>query len=82
MQLSREKLTRAYRDMWTIRTFEDRLHRMPKGEIRGTVHLYAGQEACAVGVGMYLGDNEAVEHARAAPEVSLDDLTTDVFLTY
>ncbi|CAN5434110.1 thiamine pyrophosphate-dependent dehydrogenase E1 component subunit alpha [soil metagenome] len=51
MQLSREALLQAYRQMKTIRMFEDRLHdEIALGEIAGFTHLYAGQEACAVGV--------------------------------
>ena len=51
MQLSREALIRAYRQMKTIRLFEERLHdEIALGEIAGFTHLYAGQEACAVGV--------------------------------
>ena len=50
MQLSREALLQAYRQMKTIRMFEERLHdEIALGEIAGFTHLYAGQEACAVG---------------------------------
>lgn len=51
MQLSREQLLAAYRRMATIRRFEDRLHdEIKTGEIAGFTHLYAGQEAVAVGI--------------------------------
>ncbi len=51
MQLSREQLLRAFRSMVKIREFEERLHiENPKGEIPGFLHLYAGQEAVAVGL--------------------------------
>ncbi|TAL01187.1 MAG: thiamine pyrophosphate-dependent dehydrogenase E1 component subunit alpha [Rhodospirillaceae bacterium] len=51
MQLSREQLIRAYRQMKTIREFEERLHtEIQTGQIAGFTHLYAGQEAVAVGV--------------------------------
>nr|WP_047169506.1 thiamine pyrophosphate-dependent dehydrogenase E1 component subunit alpha [Sphingomonas sp. Y57] len=51
MQLSREELVGAYRRMATIRQFEERLHEEIKtGEIAGFTHLYAGQEAVAVGI--------------------------------
>jgi pyruvate dehydrogenase E1 component alpha subunit len=51
MQQSRDQLLRAYRQMRLIREFEERLHvENPKGEIAGFTHLYAGQEAIAVGV--------------------------------
>jgi pyruvate dehydrogenase E1 component alpha subunit len=49
--LSRDALLRAYRQMKTIREFEERLHvEIQTGEIPGFTHLYAGQEAVAVGV--------------------------------
>ena len=67
MQLSCEKLIRAYRAMGTIRTFEDRLHlELAKGEIPGNAHLYAGQEACAVGVCMNLDNIGVTLEAEAA----------------
>jgi len=51
MQLNREALTRAYRQMKLIREFEERLHEeIQTGEIAGFTHLYCGQEAVAVGV--------------------------------
>ena len=57
MQLSRDELLRAYRTMRTIRDFEERLHaEFATGEIPGFVHLYAGEEASAVGVCMHLTD--------------------------
>ncbi len=41
----------AYKTMQTIRLFEERMHTVfTTGEVPGFVHLYAGQEACAVGV--------------------------------
>ncbi len=50
-QLSRAQLLDAYRVMRTIREFEERLHvEFATGEIPGFVHLYAGEEAIAVGV--------------------------------
>ena len=41
-----ESLLRAYRQMRTIREFEERLHvEIQTGEIPGFTHLYSGQEA-------------------------------------
>ena len=61
MQLSRDQLMRAYRDMRTIREFEERVHReAPRGEIKGSVHLYAGEEASAVGVCMHLDSRDMI----------------------
>jgi len=51
MQLDRDALLQAYRNMKVIRCFEERLHlEIKTGEIAGFTHLYAGQEAVAVGV--------------------------------
>lgn len=48
---SREALLEAYRLMKTIREFEERAHReFATGLMPGFVHLYAGEEAVAVGV--------------------------------
>ena len=61
MQLNREELLRAYRTMRLIRDFEERLHtEFATGEIPGFVHLYAGEEASAVGVCMHLGENDKI----------------------
>ena len=61
MQLSREALIRAYRQMKTIREFEERLHtEIMTGEIAGFTHLYSGQEAVAVGVCEHLTDDDKI----------------------
>jgi acetoin:2,6-dichlorophenolindophenol oxidoreductase subunit alpha len=45
----------AYGRMRLIREFEEAMHRLfLRGEVHGTTHLYAGQEAVAVGVCMAL----------------------------
>jgi TPP-dependent pyruvate/acetoin dehydrogenase alpha subunit len=50
-----------YRTMRTIREFEERLHtEFATGEIPGFVHLYAGEEAIAVGVIAHLDDDDYV----------------------
>jgi pyruvate dehydrogenase E1 component alpha subunit len=47
--------------MKTIREFEERLHReIATGEIAGFTHLYAGQEAAAVGVCEHLGPKDFI----------------------
>lgn len=59
MQLSRAEMLRAYRQMRMIRAFEERLHLENRtGEIAGFTHLYAGQEAIAVGVCEHLSDKD------------------------
>ena len=61
MQLSREELLRAYRSMVTIRRFEERVQEeFSKGGIPGFVHLYAGEEASAVGMCMHLGPRDYI----------------------
>ncbi len=61
MQLSRDQLLRAYRQMVVIRMFEERLHaEIMTGEIAGFTHLYCGQEAAAVGVCEHLGHDDFI----------------------
>ncbi|MHA1563681.1 MAG: thiamine pyrophosphate-dependent dehydrogenase E1 component subunit alpha [Alphaproteobacteria bacterium] len=61
MQLSREDLLKAYRQMKTIRVFEERLHdEFATGDIPGFVHLYAGEEASGVGVCLNLNDGDYI----------------------
>ena len=51
MQFTDKELIHAYRQMKTIREFEERLHlEIATGEIAGFTHLYSGQEAVAVGI--------------------------------
>ena len=59
MQIEKERLMRAYHDMCAIREFEERVHKeFATGQIPGFVHLYAGEEASAVGVCMQLEDGD------------------------
>src|SRR6201993_2639504 len=59
--LTREQLLSAYRMMRAIREFEERVHaEFATGEIPGFVHLYAGEEASAVGICMNLGEQDAI----------------------
>jgi pyruvate dehydrogenase E1 component alpha subunit len=61
MDLRREDLLRAYRQMRTIRVFEEKLAELvTAGKMAGFLHLYAGEEAVAVGVCMHLGDRDFV----------------------
>lgn len=61
LQLSRDDLVLAYTRMRTIREFEDRVHNeFSAGKIPGFVHLYAGEEASAVGVCMNLSDTDYI----------------------
>ncbi len=61
MQLSRDDLRAAYQRMCLIRTFEDTVHEeFSAGNIPGFVHLYAGEEASAVGVCLHLDERDAI----------------------
>ena len=57
MDISKEKLLWMYERMQLIRTFENRVKvEFGKGKIPGFVHLYAGEEAIAVGICANLTD--------------------------
>ncbi|MCX6081975.1 MAG: thiamine pyrophosphate-dependent dehydrogenase E1 component subunit alpha [Chloroflexi bacterium] len=66
LKLSNDQLLNAYRTMSTIRQFElmaDKLYAM--GKVHGTMHLSAGQEAVAVGLGMAVRkDDYFINHHR------------------
>ncbi|UFJ39632.1 hypothetical protein LOK74_16430 [Brevibacillus humidisoli] len=53
--LSQEKARWMYQKMLEIRKFEDAVHDLfSQGKLPGFVHLYAGEEAIAVGFGAHL----------------------------
>jgi len=59
--LTSEQLLSVYRTMRSIREFEERVHaEFATGEIPGFVHLYAGEEASAVGVCSNLDDRDTI----------------------
>jgi acetoin:2,6-dichlorophenolindophenol oxidoreductase subunit alpha len=61
MQHSRQFLLDSYRSMATIRRFEDRVHdEFSTGKIPGFVHLYAGEEASAVGFCAHLDNRDVI----------------------
>ena len=61
MSLEKADLLRAYRQMKTIREFEERAHaEIMNGQIAGFTHLYTGQEANAVGVCEQLADEDTI----------------------
>jgi len=61
MDLSQRDLVEVYRRMRTIRAFEEKLQELVSaGKIGGFMHLYAGEEAIAVGVCSRLGDDDHV----------------------
>jgi TPP-dependent pyruvate/acetoin dehydrogenase alpha subunit len=56
-----EKFLEGYGRMYMIRLFENAMHRLfLAGEVHGTTHLYAGQEAVAVGVCLSLRADDYV----------------------
>jgi pyruvate dehydrogenase E1 component alpha subunit len=59
MALSTETLMEHYRRMRRIRAFEEKLAELVNsGRLAGFLHLYAGEEAVAVGVCAHLGDRD------------------------
>ncbi|MBS0278984.1 MAG: thiamine pyrophosphate-dependent dehydrogenase E1 component subunit alpha [Proteobacteria bacterium] len=61
MQLSRDELKRAYKRMFTIRAFEERVEKeFAAGNIPGFAHVYLGQEASGVGVCHDLTDEDLI----------------------
>ena len=52
---------RAYRSMRLMREFEDQLHvAIARGTVPGFTHLYAGEEASAVGICLHLADTDVL----------------------
>ncbi|MGH0031178.1 MAG: thiamine pyrophosphate-dependent dehydrogenase E1 component subunit alpha [Myxococcota bacterium] len=61
MDLPKDVLVDVYRRMRTIRSFEDKLQELvAAGKLAGFLHLYAGEEAVAVGVCSHLSDADIV----------------------
>ncbi|WP_409174070.1 thiamine pyrophosphate-dependent dehydrogenase E1 component subunit alpha [Brevibacillus fortis] len=59
--LSREKAAWMYQKMLEIRKFEEKVHDLfGQGKIPGFVHLYAGEEAIAVGLCAHLDDSDTI----------------------
>lgn len=58
---TREKAYWMYKKMLEIRKFEDKVHELfAQGILPGFVHLYAGEEAVAVGVCAHLNDYDSI----------------------
>ena len=65
--ITREEALDAYQQMQTIRRFEETLDALVKaGKMPGFLHLYAGQEAIAVGVCAHLGTRDFVNSTHFA----------------
>jgi TPP-dependent pyruvate/acetoin dehydrogenase alpha subunit len=83
---SRENMLGMYHDMQRIRQFEEKVNQLfLEGRMPGTLHLYIGQEACAVGVCAALAPGDWVTsthrpHGHAiAKGVSLDAMMAELF---
>lgn len=84
--LSRDRLLWMYTQMQRIRQFEERVNQLfLEGRMPGTLHLYVGQEACAVGVCEALRSDDWIAsthrpHGHAiAKGVSLDSMMAELF---
>lgn len=85
-QLSRTELLQAYRAMRTIRRFEERImDEVGTGDIPGNTHLYAGQEASAVGICMQLREDDYISSTHRghghciAKGVEIDGMMAELF---
>lgn len=65
-QMDRESRLRMYREMVLIRQFEDKSgEQYGRGKIAGFLHLYTGEEACAVGaISALREDDYIITHYR------------------
>jgi len=86
INLGREKLLLLYRQMLTIRLFEDRMyHLFLQGKIPSTLHQYQGQEAVAVGVCAALNKDDFITSTHRphghgiAKGVPLKKITAELF---
>jgi pyruvate dehydrogenase E1 component alpha subunit len=86
MDLTRTQLLNAYRSMRTIRDFEEKLAELvTAGTLAGFLHLYAGEEAVAVGVCAHLSDADFVcsthrGHGHCiAKGVAIDGMVAELF---
>ncbi|TGP18248.1 ABC transporter substrate-binding protein, partial [Mesorhizobium sp. M1D.F.Ca.ET.184.01.1.1] len=86
LQLSHDELLKVYRTMRMIRRFEERvMEEMGTGDIPGNTHLYAGQEASAVGVCLQLQEGDYISsthrgHGHSiAKGVDIDSMMAELF---
>ncbi len=83
---SPDEMLGMYRRMQQIRQFEEKVNELfLEGRMPGTLHLYIGQEACAVGTCAALGPDDWITsthrpHGHAiAKGVSLDAMMAELF---
>jgi acetoin:2,6-dichlorophenolindophenol oxidoreductase subunit alpha len=86
LQLSRNEILDAYRAMRMIRRFEERImDEVATGDIPGNTHLYAGQEASAVGICMRLREDDYISSTHRghghciAKGVEIDGMMAELF---
>ena len=86
LQLPQDKLVEVYRNMRMIRRFEERvMDEMSTGDIPGNTHLYAGEEASAVGVCLHLSEDDYISsthrgHGHSiAKGVDIDSMMAELF---
>lgn len=84
--IEKEKLLEIYRKMLEIRSFEDKVYELfGKNLIPGTIHLYAGEEAVAVGVCANLRKDDYITSTHRghghciAKGAQLDRLMAEIF---
>lgn len=86
-KLNEERATWIYKKMNDIRNFEDQVHQIfATGSIPGFVHLYAGEEAVAVGgVCAHLTDDDYITSTHRghghciAKDCSLDHMMAEIY---
>lgn len=84
--LSREQARWMYQKMLEIRQFEDAVHVLfSQGKLPGFVHLYAGEEAIAVGVGAHLNQRDSITSTHRghghciAKECDLNGMMAEIY---
>jgi pyruvate dehydrogenase E1 component alpha subunit len=86
MKLSQDKAYWMYKKMLEIRKFEDQVHEsFAKGILPGFVHLYAGEEAVAVGVCAHLSEKDSITSTHRghghciAKECDLNGMMAEIY---
>lgn len=84
--LTREKAAWMLRKMLEIRKFEDSVHDLfGKGKLPGFVHLYAGEEAVAVGICAHLDEKDSITSTHRghghciAKECDLNGMMAEIY---
>jgi acetoin:2,6-dichlorophenolindophenol oxidoreductase subunit alpha len=85
-KLSRDQAMWMYQKMVEIRKFEDRVHELfARGILPGFVHLYAGEEAVAVGVCAHLNEKDSITSTHRghghciAKECDLNGMMAEIY---